>query len=223
VSWDPAWEVIFREREWGRYPPEELIRFVATRFYGEPDRRAIRILEAGCGPGANLWYLAREGFSAVGIDGSTAALDRAGERLRGENLEVELVRGDLTQLDAYFESESFDAIVDVAALQHNRAAEVRRAVKSMHGCLKPGGHLFSMLLASGSWGETLGHELEPGTYSDIREGPLVGAGVSHFFEFEEVEQIFGIFEDVQIEYSERSLDGRRHAHRQWVVTAVRSG
>jgi SAM-dependent methyltransferase len=221
VSWDPAWEAVFREHEWGRYPPEELIRFVAARFYTEPDPCAIRILDAGCGPGANLWYLAREGFSAVGIDGSKTALDRAGERLRKEGLEAELVFGDLTQLDMYFEPHSFDAIVDVAALQHNRSADVRRAVQSMNVCLKPGGHLFSMLAASGSWGDALGRELEPGTYSDIPEGPFAGAGTSHFFELDEVEQVFALFEDVHIEYVERTVADRRHVHRQWVVTGVR--
>jgi SAM-dependent methyltransferase len=222
MSWDPAWEGAFREREWGRYPPEELIRFVAARFYGAPDRRAIRILDAGCGPGANLWYLAREGFWPVGVDGSKTALDRARERLRKESLDAELVHGDLTQLGAYFEPESFDAIVDVAALQHNRIGDIRQAVHSMHACLKPGGHLFSTLVAAGSWGDGLGREVEPGTYSDVREGPLAGAGVCHFFELEETEQVFGLFDDVHIEHSERSLDDRRHAYRHWVVTAVRS-
>lgn len=221
MSWDPAWERIFREREWGRYPPEELIRFVAARFYRAPDRSAIRILDAGCGPGANLWYLAREGFSAVGIDGSKAALDRARKRLSKERLDAELVLGDLAQLDTYFEPESFDAIVDVAALQHNRIGDVQCVVDEMHTCLKPGGHLFSMLIAAGSWGDGLGCEIEPGTFTDVPEGPLTGAGTSHFFELEEVEQVFGSFDDVQIEQSERSLEGRRYIHRQWVVIAVR--
>ncbi len=73
-SWDPVWEDIYASREWGKYPPEELIRFIARTFYAVPDRKAIRILDLGCGSGAATWYVAREGFSAFGIDGSPSAI-----------------------------------------------------------------------------------------------------------------------------------------------------
>jgi SAM-dependent methyltransferase len=221
VSWDPTWEGVFRSRKWGRYPPEELIRFVATCFDTAPDRQAVRILEVGCGPGANLWYLAREGFSVVGIDGSETALRYARERLHADGLRAELVRGDFTQLGVYFEPGSFDAIVDVAALQHNDWEGMRRAVAEMRQSLRLRGQVFAMLVAAGSWGDGLGQELESGTYSDISAGPLAGVGACHFFDLADVERLFAEFDGLQIEYSERSLDDRRHSYRHWVVSAVR--
>ena len=68
--WDKGWDKIFSTQEWGKYPGEELIRFIARNFYAAPNRKDIRILEVGCGTGANLWFLAKEGFNAFGIDGS---------------------------------------------------------------------------------------------------------------------------------------------------------
>ena len=62
------WEEIFKTQGWGKYPPEELIRFIARKYSHEPNRKSIKILEIGCGPGANIWYLAREGFTVYGID-----------------------------------------------------------------------------------------------------------------------------------------------------------
>ena len=62
MSWDPTWEDIFRNRQWGRYPPEELVRFTARRYFQALDRKAVSMLEIGCGAGANIWFLAREGF-----------------------------------------------------------------------------------------------------------------------------------------------------------------
>ena len=56
---DRAWEEIFRSREWGKYPPEHLVRFIAGNFYGVPNRGAVGLLEIGCGPGANAWFMAR--------------------------------------------------------------------------------------------------------------------------------------------------------------------
>jgi len=53
-----------------RYPNEELLRFFGRHYFLLPpeQRRKIRILEVGCGSGANLWMIAREGFEAHGID-----------------------------------------------------------------------------------------------------------------------------------------------------------
>ncbi len=67
ATWDPVWEEIFRRKEWGKYPPEHVIRFVARNFYRVADRASIRLLEIGCGPGANIWFMTREGFT-VRID-----------------------------------------------------------------------------------------------------------------------------------------------------------
>ena len=97
-SWDPVWEEVFRAQEWGKYPPEYVIRFVARSFYGAPDRKAVRLLDLGCGPGACTWYMAREGFSAAGIDGSETAICRCAERLRNERLAADLKVGDYVVL-----------------------------------------------------------------------------------------------------------------------------
>jgi len=221
MSWDATWDEIFDAREWGRYPPEELIRFVARTFCSVADRGAVRILEIGCGPGANLWYLAREGFSAYGIDGSELAVALARRRLAGERLDAETIVGDFTNLTEHFPAAAFDAVVDLAGLQHNAMAHVERALEETRAVLKPGGHVFSMLLAAGSWGDGLGREVEPGTFSDVTEGPAAGTGVCHFFTLEEVERVFRRFEDVAVEYSERSLGNRTRVYRHWVVTGRR--
>ncbi|HVE14009.1 MAG TPA: class I SAM-dependent methyltransferase, partial [Elusimicrobiota bacterium] len=92
MAWDPAWDDVFRAQPWGKYPPEEVVRFVARNFYKAPDRGAVRLLEIGCGPGANLWYAAREGFAVFGIDGSEPALEAARRRFAAEGLAGEFRR-----------------------------------------------------------------------------------------------------------------------------------
>ena len=57
------WQNIFENKEWGKYPSETLIRFIARNFYNVSDRKAINILELGLGTGTNLWFCAREGFT----------------------------------------------------------------------------------------------------------------------------------------------------------------
>jgi SAM-dependent methyltransferase len=219
MSWDPVWEQVFRSRRWGKYPPEELIRFVARNYYDAPDRSQVRILDAGCGPGPVVWYLAREGFEAHGIDGSPAAIELAGERLDAEGLQAELRVGDLTALTEHYADGTFDAVVDVTSVQQNRVEAIERIVAQIHGLLRPGGRVFSKLLAEGSWGDGLGAEVEPGTFVDVPEGPLAGAGTSHFFSLAEVERLFAGFAELEVDETRRTLGGRRHVYGHWLVEA----
>ena len=69
-----------------RYPNEWLIQFLASRYFrfSEVDRKSIRVLEVGCGSGANLWVMAKEGFSTHGMDGSAKRLEPGAPASRGE-------------------------------------------------------------------------------------------------------------------------------------------
>jgi hypothetical protein len=82
--YDPVWDRIFSSRSWGRYPAEELIRFVAREAFSVADRSTLKGLELGCGPGANLWFLANEGIPFDAIDGSKSAVAQAKARLDHE-------------------------------------------------------------------------------------------------------------------------------------------
>ncbi|EJE1584224.1 SAM-dependent methyltransferase [Campylobacter upsaliensis] len=75
------WEEIFSKKEWGKYPSESVIRFIARNFYNVKDRNSIKILELGLGTGANLWFCAREGFKVSGIEWSKTGVERFKARL----------------------------------------------------------------------------------------------------------------------------------------------
>ena len=97
-SFDMVWEKIHATQEWGKYPSEPVIRFVA-RNYGKMDRDSIKILDFGCGGGSHTWYLAREGFDVYAFDGSKSAVRKVGERLGQEGLAADLRVRDALELD----------------------------------------------------------------------------------------------------------------------------
>ncbi|MDX2224293.1 MAG: class I SAM-dependent methyltransferase [Rhodospirillaceae bacterium] len=222
TQWENLWDDVFTASAWGRYPPEDLIRFVARNYYAAPDRKAVRILEIGCGPGANVWYLAREGFSVSAIDGSAVAIARCAERLAAEGLAADLKVGDVNRLSDHYAADQFDAVLDIGCLVCFTAAGQRAVVEHLHRVLKPGGKLFSRLFARGTWGDGLGQEVEPGTFTAMTEGPLAGIGRVHFADMAEVQALFAGFQDVGIETSRVSYAGRSREVINWLVSATKA-
>ncbi len=171
-SWDPKWEEIYSSRSWGKYPPEELVRWVAKNFYQIHKRDSVNILDVGCGTGACSWFIAREGFSVYGIDGSSAAIRVARERFDHEGLRGEFTVGDF--IDLPWPDEYFDGAIDVVALNHNTLTASRHVLSEVRRVLKPGGYFFSMTFKDGCWGDGTGQPIEPHTFQGISEVPWWG-------------------------------------------------
>ena len=120
-DYNQHWDDKFSSREWGRYPPEDLVRFVGRNFK-VADRSEITVLEVGCGPGANVWFLHREGYRVAGIDGSPAAIDKARIRIEAENeqlnrLNPDLRVGNFSSLP--WAEQSFDLVIDIFSIYAN--------------------------------------------------------------------------------------------------------
>lgn len=214
---DPIWERIFREREWGRYPDDELVRFVARNFYRVPDRAAVSMLEIGCGPGSGAsWMVAREGFNLTGIDGSPTAIEKARSRFAAERLRGEFLVGPVAVLP--FPAESFDAVLDVGCLMCNSESETRAIVAEVYRVLKPAGMHFSITARSGSWGDTGGERIDATTLRGATEGPFAGTGKARFATRESLEALYAGFRELRLEYTVRSAEGGTREITHWIVT-----
>ena len=73
-----------------------------------------RALDLGCGTGTNSIYLARRGFSTVGIDFSPKAIASAHDKARKAGVEVDWYVADATRLD--FLNPPFDFVLDLGCL-----------------------------------------------------------------------------------------------------------
>ena len=215
MAWDPAWERTFQENEWGKYPEESLVRFVARNFYKAHSRQEIKILEVGCGPGANLWYMAREGFSVYGIDGSVTAVERAKARLKEDvglpDEKIHILQGDIVHIP--FEDNSFNAIVDCEAVSANPYKDAQQIYKEMLRVCNIGGKCYSRMFADGTWGCP-----ESGI---AQEGPMAGKGYARITLREEIEPLMGGWHILAIDKEMRTVDGidSNHWVQEWVVTA----
>ena len=216
ASWDAVWDQVFRSQEWGKYPPEHVIRFVARRWYKVPDRKAVRLLDLGCGPGACTWYMAREGFSVSSIDGSPKAIELLQQRLASEGLSAEARVGDYGQLP--WADGVFDGALDNVSLCCNPFAACQRAVREVRRVLKPGGHFCSVNFTDRCWGYGSGRAAGPGEFSEITTGPWAGKGFSLFMNRAQVDELYREFSEVNVETISWTMDAMAHLVELWVVT-----
>ena len=219
--WDPTWESLFVSRPWGNYPAEPVVREVMRRFGSVADRSTIRALDVGCGPGANTWFLTREGFRVCGIDGSATAITLARARLEREGLAADLRVGDFTTSLPWADA-SFDLAVDCAALYANPPEGIRTAVGEVHRVLKPGGVFVSLAFTDRTWGYGAGTRAEAtGGFTAVTEGPLAGAGYVHFLGRAAVDDLYGIFDRRLVERTLYTLEGMQRVIELWVVVGQR--
>ncbi len=220
-SWDPVWEKVFRSQEWGKYPPEQVIRFVARNWYTAADRTAVRLLDLGCGPGACTWFMAREGFAVSAIDGSATAIEKLRRRLEGEGLRADARVGDYVQLP--WPTETFDGVIDNVSLCTNRMRQCHLAVAEVFRVLKPGGRFYSANFTPRTWGFGDGDLVEPNGYENIREGPLAGKGFNLFLDSQQIGALYRPFADVSIETASWTANNMSKLVELWIVTCRKPG
>lgn len=223
MVWHPGWEDIFKARSWGRYPSEELVRFTGRRFFARPDRAAVRILEIGCGPGANVWFLAREGFTVTGLDGSPAAVKICAARLAEEGLNADVFTGDACGLP--FDDGVFDCVVDVECLSTNVYDDAKKMTAEAHRVLAPGGAMFSQTFAEGTAGDAPPVPLagQDGAFVEMPGLFPPENGVTRLTPEHAVADLYGVFDCITYDILERtSQDGAKRV-REWIITTEKTG
>lgn len=203
-TFDSRWEEIHRERSWGKYPSEDVIRFIARNYYSL-EREQVNILDFGCGQGANTYFIAKEKFNTYAFDGSESAVKVAKDRMISENLEADILVCD--GANTPYADEFFDCVIDSAVIYANKINDIKTILQEVYRILKPDGKIFSTgLFNIKTTGYGTGEELERNTYRNVTEGNLMNMGTVHFFEKEEVINIWKEigFKDLKIDIVERT-------------------
>jgi ubiquinone/menaquinone biosynthesis C-methylase UbiE len=129
-------EVYKKKLQWNMWPFPEVISTLLglsqkNEFLGKS------VLEVGCGVGNNIIPVARLGFKAYGIDISDYAILEAKKRSLQENVEIELLSGNIEKLP--YESNFFSFVIDRSVLTCTSPEVITRSLDEILRVLKPGG------------------------------------------------------------------------------------
>lgn len=148
------------------WPSEALVAFVAGRRFGT-------VVEAGCGGGGNLWFLAEHADRVMGVDLSEEALLVADDYLtrRGVRAGVELHCADVRHLP--IKDARADLVVDCLTAQHLPWAEHGALFAEYRRVLRPGGQFWVMHLNAQTWSPR-GRQLGACDFEGLALFPTVG-------------------------------------------------
>jgi SAM-dependent methyltransferase len=115
------------------FPSQELVGVIATLGL-VPGSAA---LDAGCGAGVELVFLAKNGFRAIGLDVAPKALEMAAALAKKAGVEVELLEGSAVSIP--LGADSVDLVNDRGLLQHLSESERGKYAREVARVLRPGG------------------------------------------------------------------------------------
>jgi SAM-dependent methyltransferase len=194
------WEKIFQRdgRVFADVPPP-VRQFADTLIKRGP----ISVLDLGCGTGRHIVHMAQKGLYVTGLDNAPTALQLAGEWLKKERLDANLVLSDMRQ-PLPFGSESFDAVLSTQVIHHALLADVRGTAREIQRIVCRGGMILVSVPTRKAIAEDAPQhiEIEPDTFI-----PTTGdeQGLPHhLFAPEELQDIFPQFETLAL----RVIDNR---------------
>lgn len=144
MNFAAEWDEEHRKRlMWPEAVDGRVVMFV-RRLAPKTKPQQLRILDVGCGAGANALWLASRGYRVSGFDASKAAVFRAHGKLKNIDPRPDVVAHDLTTAPLPYSDNRFDAAIDVRTLENLDGREATTALIEIARVLKPGGQLLSI-------------------------------------------------------------------------------
>ena len=207
------WDHIFKKKNWGEYPAEDLIRF--EKKFLNNKKKYKQLLEIGCGTGGNLWYFAKLGYEIAGIDISKIAVKKAISKIKSE---VKAWNGSIIQADITlhnFSNDMYDVIIDNEFSCCLDFYETKKLYAKLFKSLKNNGKVFIRAFSTKSYGYGSGKKISHNAYK-----PKVGninMGLQRFTSKSDINNLYKDFKIVYLEKITRTTNNLQNKIDEWII------
>lgn len=177
MTFSTEWDILYRANtHLSIWPWSDLVSYVHR--YAKPSNGFNKVLELGCGAGANIPLFLSLKADYYAIEGSPAIVESVVSRY--PELAERIITGDFT-LDLPFTG-PFDLVVDRISLAHNSTAAMIKTLKMIFNLLRTGGKFIGI-----DWFSDQHHDAQLGDPVDSHtrknlpvSSHLAGTGHVHF-------------------------------------------
>ena len=167
--------------------------------YTDLKTKPLRVLELGCGAGANIPFIQTYTSQYYAVEGSSNITDKLHKKF--PQLAKNIVIGDFSK-EIPFEG-LFDLVLDRGAITHNNTDGVKDSLKLARDKLKIGGKLvitdwFSTESDQYKFGNPVDDDL---TRTNFTSGPFQGLGKVHFFDKKHIDELITEFNLIYLQHT----------------------
>ena len=218
------WNKKYQDGHSQRYVWDEIVSFYFNFCRQPHGYETLKVLEVGCGTGANLVFFAELGHRVSGVDGADEAIRKAAGLFKEKKLTAELLTGSFCELR--FPDHKFDIVVDRGALTCVGKDDFKRAFFEVQRVLKPGGYFFFNPYAD--FHSEAPKKVNKNGLAEIQsDGRFLKKGFLNFFSEDDIRNIFD--KDIWTIHSfkKKSLTelalGNNPVHGEWIVVVQKTG
>jgi len=192
-EWEKRYQPNMKMSIW---PWSDLITYVIR--YASPKKKKMRVMELGCGAGANIPFFLDQNFKYYGVDGSKTMINKLKKKF--PKIKDNLVVSDFTK-QIQFE-EKFDLVIDRASLTHNTTNEIKNCLEIIFNKMEKNAMYIGI-----DWYSTHHHDysnfvkkLDRYSRADYSKGQFVDVGTVHFTNKLHLQKLFNKFEILVLEH-----------------------
>lgn len=213
-----VWDRIYRRNEQiSVWPWSDLVSIVMR--YAKPTTNDLKVVELGCGAGANIPFFLSLGVEYFSVEASEVIVSRL-HRIYPE-LEKNIIVGDFTEI---LPSGEFDLMVDRGALTCNKTDAIQVCLQRCYEQLKPDGKYIGVDWLSTKCSSFSQGEVEDDwTRVNFPSGPFEDQARLHFSDKAHLFHLFEKFEFQQLEHKivESQLESDHPVVASWNFVAVK--
>lgn len=197
MGFSNEWDERYKENtHMSIWPWSDIVSYVMR--YAKPQKEGLKVLEIGFGAGANIPFFKKLKADYHGIEGSSVMV----EKLKKEYPEYadNLLCGDFTK-DIPF-NETFDLIIDRAAITHNDTVSIERTLNMVYEKLSKNGKFIGIdwFSKAHSGYNNISEIIDDYTKTNFEGGYFKDLGVVHFSDKNHLIELLKKFNLVRLEH-----------------------